>query len=374
MKLSLAFILCIPAALIGGPIYDVTDLGTLGGSTTAGHRINDLGQTVGSGTDLWGNLKALSGENSLGTLANNATAWDVNNSGTVAGIQYINGQAYAVTWDESGEHILAGAGSAALGINDLGQVTGMSGNGRAFLTTVGGGLLDIGLMGGGDWAAGRAVNESGQVAGYGTKNGMLKGFRWTEGGGFSTLGTLGGKNSYGMDINEAGVVAGHAQLASGYLHASIWTGLQAGDLGTLGGRNSYAYGINNDGAVVGYSQVANGVAHAFLYMDGVLYDLNDLLGDTVGWELTYAYGINDQGQIVGEGKYGGQTHAFRLDLQQALFSLNGLNDGGSDGCDTCEGPVVNSLGAAAVPEPSSWALGLVGLALGVGRRAWRRRN
>ena len=32
------------------------------------------------------------------------------------------------------------------------------------------------------------------------------------------------------------------------------------------------------------------------------------------------------------------------------------------------------LAIAALPEPSSWALGLVGLALGMGRRAWRRQN
>ena len=395
MKLSLAFILCtVPAALFGGPIFEITDLGALGGTTSAGHRINDQGQTVGSATDMWGNQHATSGGTTMSSIGRNAAAWDVNSSGRIVGVQYVNGRSYAATWDASGMQFLAGTGvgSAALGINDLGQITGMTGNGRAFLTDVNGGIRDMGVLIGGDWAAGRAINEFGQVAGYGTKGSSFRAFRWNEGSGYTELGTLGGRNSYGMDINDNGVVVGHAQNSSGYLRASIWTDTRAVELGTLGGRNSYGYGINKNGSVVGYSQVANGEVHAFLYQDGVLYDLNDLLANNTGWELRYAYGINNEGQIVGEGMYQGQMRAFRLDPRKLLSRLSSLTGGGSggfggesgggDGEEGEEGgsgggPVGFSTfsvetGATAVPEPSSWALGLAGLAMVALGRARRR--
>ena len=399
MKLLLSFLLCmVPAALMGGPVYDVTDLGALGGTTSAGHRINEQGQTVGAGTDRVGNQYALSGENSMTAITKDGAAWDVNRSGTIAGAKYVNGQSYAVTWDASGTHFLTGTGvgGAALGINDAGQVTGMTGEGRAFLTDFSGGVRDLGVMLGGDWAAGRAVNEFGQVAGYGTMGGAFLAFRWDEKGGYTALGTLGGRNSYGMGINDSGVVAGHAQTSSGYLHAAVWTNSRAQDIGTLGGHNSYAYGINYRGAVVGYSQVSNGDFHAFLFQDGVLYDLNDLLGNNTGWELRYAFGINNQGQIVGEGLYQGQVHAFRLDLQRVLSMLFSLSGGESDGSEDQGGSGNGPTGLngptgfngptgydgpsgfsgptnlTSVPEPSSWALGLAGLALGVARWARRR--
>jgi probable HAF family extracellular repeat protein len=85
------------------------------------------------------------------------------------------------------------------------------------------------------------------------------------------------------------------------------------DLGTLGG-SSYAYGINDSGTIVGYSWTPNGDhPHAFVYLNGVMIDLNSLIPSGAGWELLEAYGINNTGQIVGEGLWNGQAHAFRLD-------------------------------------------------------------
>ena len=199
MKLSPAFILCmLPGALIGGPVYQITDLGALGGTSTAGHRISERGQTVGAGTDRLGNEYALSGGNAITPIARDGAAWDVNQTGMIAGAKYIDGQSFAVTWDSTGAHFLmgTGAGGAALGINDAGQVTGMTGNGRAFLTDLNGGVRDLGVMLGGDWAAGRAINEFGQVAGYGTMNGAFRAFRW-DNGGYTALGTLGGRSEIG---------------------------------------------------------------------------------------------------------------------------------------------------------------------------------
>src|SRR5437660_7681384 len=85
------------------------------------------------------------------------------------------------------------------------------------------------------------------------------------------------------------------------------------DLGTLGG-SSYAYGINDSGTIVGYSWTPNSDhPHAFVYLNGMMIDLNSLIPSGAGWELLEAYGINNGGQIVGEGLLNGQSHAFRLD-------------------------------------------------------------
>ena len=84
------------------------------------------------------------------------------------------------------------------------------------------------------------------------------------------------------------------------------------DIGTLGGTSSWAYGVNDHGQVVGESKVA-GEIHAFLYLDGVMRDLNDLIDPTSKWRLNKAVAINNAGQIVGTGRNpSGQEHGFLL--------------------------------------------------------------
>jgi MYXO-CTERM domain-containing protein len=284
----------------------------------------------------------------------------VNAAGEVAGVQYVNGASYATLWTAEGAKTLAGAGSAAMGINAGGQVTGMTASGHVLVSGANGeDVRDIGTVSGGLWSVGHAINDGGQVAGYGLVGGAFRGFRWSEDAGFSLLGTLGGMNSYGMAINDSGWVAGHTQTATGYLHAAVWTSTGAQSLGTLGGGNSFGYGINNSGWVVGYSMTSNGSTHAFLYADGVLYDLNSLLNAPAGWVLTHAYGINDSGQIVGEGMVDGQNRAFRLDLGSTATTYSLIPEEPT-------GPTVARRGVPAVtevPEPSPWAMVLTGLVL-----------
>ena len=70
------------------------------------------------------------------------------------------------------------------------------------------------------------------------------------------------------------------------------------DLGTLPGfQSSGAIGMNNNGQIVGYSQTASGAVHAFLYTDGEMKDLNELIDPSLALSLWDAEAINDNGQI-----------------------------------------------------------------------------
>jgi hypothetical protein len=74
--------------------------------------------------------------------------------------------------------------------------------------------------------------------------------------------------------------------------------------------------------VVGESLYFDGHAHyykAFIYMNGTMTNLNNLLPPDSHWSLTYANGINDAGQITGYGYNNGSTqpHAYVLTLDSA---------------------------------------------------------
>jgi len=108
------------------------------------------------------------------------------------------------------------------------------------------------------------------------------------------------------------------------------------DLGTLGGSLSVGRGINNAGQVAGYSNTSPGAYHAFLYSNGQMMDLNDLI-DAPGISLTSATAINDRGQIVANGT-------------------------------SSQIPALAAFLLTPIPEPGTWALlGLPLLVLLVGR-------
>ena len=198
--------------------------------------------------------------------------------------------------------------SEAYDINDSSQVVGVSNISdntyRAFLWEEGEGMLNLGTLPGGDFSSAYGINNNGQVIGFATEAGNNeRAFLWEAGTGMQSLGVLPGANaSYASDINDSGVVVGNSGRYEG---AFLWDkdeGIQS--LGTLGGTWSTAYGINNSGQVVGTSEKSNGPVVAYLWEDGVMQDLNDLIDPASGWDLIDAYAINDAGQILG---YGGRA-------------------------------------------------------------------
>ncbi len=205
--------------------------------------------------------------------------------------------------------------SSSTAVNDAGQVTGYAytttaaglAGYHAFLVTP----LDVDADGQLDWYSGaNGVNDL-----------------------MVDLGTLaGGTNSWGRDINNDGDVVGEADYVNSdgerYSRPFFWNGTTMTDLGTLRDNPDTGAGagsaINDGGVIVGWAEDDNRVRRAFIYEDGQMQDLNDLLylidsdGNTIvpNVTLSEARDINADGIIVGwgtlRGSNGESTRGFAL--------------------------------------------------------------
>ena len=304
-------LLLVSTLLTAGPLYQIADLGSLGGGNSAAFGINASGAAVGASRTVSGIDVAFRNNDALlnSLAATRSTAAAINDSGMIAGTVFGPSGAQAVLWSNGQASAIAGPGSYAMGVNNSGWATG-SAQGSAFRWN--GVALEILNLG--YWSAGYAINASGAIAGYAEITfGRFTAFLW-DGSNITLLPPVGGRSSYAMAVNDDGVVAGSSTNQAGYSRATMWQDGAARDLGTLGGVASFASGIDASGSVVGSSfDHSNSYTRAFLYQNGTMLDLNSLLLSPAGWLLTAAYGINGSGQIVGTGIYQGEYRAFRLD-------------------------------------------------------------
>ncbi|TQV80264.1 DUF3466 family protein [Aliikangiella coralliicola] len=135
-------------------------------------------------------------------------------------------------------------------------------------------------------------------------------------------------NSFPWAINNAGVIVGRAADAekTHFTAFSYDVATQSvTDLGVLNENSPFseAFDINNNNQIVGTStnSVFPTTNHAFIYEDGVMKDLNDLIDCKVdgsepiapaNWTLSEARAINDNGVIVGNGILDGVPKGFML--------------------------------------------------------------
>jgi len=287
-----------PDLTYSGFVYShgvMTEL-TLGGSNAEANHINHIGQVIGS----------------------SATPGDAAQQGFL----YSRGVMTPLS--------MGGALTIPSGINASGQVAGYGivGNDyeqtRAFLYSKGV-MTDLGTLPGGTIAASSAINDAGQIAGYASVSATptYHAFRY-DNGVMTDLGTLGGPNSFAVSINGAGLVIGYSDTANGggynKYHAFVSDGQQMTDLGTLGGAWSFASGINGAGQIVGSTALANGKEVPFLYENGAMHNVAELV---TGFDQVSSYiQLNELGQIAGTGLLDGKPHA---------FLLTWVPDGGSQG-------------------------------------------
>jgi probable HAF family extracellular repeat protein len=400
--------------------FRITDLGTLGGTTSHGDAMNASGQVTGFSTtagDAVGHAFLWDGTTmvDLGTLGTRSDGVAINASGQVTGFSLTRVGLTRVhhaflsngtTMQDLGT--IGGLSSFGRAINDAGQVTGeaqaASGHTHAFLWD-GTAMRDLGTLRG-EFSFGVAINASGQVTGSasvtpGTFAPDLHAFLWN-GTAMHDLGTLGGTNSAGVAINDSGQVTGASVTDDPdfQIHAFLWDGTTMVDLGTLGSWFSEGVAINASGQVTGRALTIDGEEHAFLWDGTTMLDL----GTVEGGSRSIGAAINASGQVTGVAETAaGAEHAFFWDAT-SMHDLNALIDladplepfvtlmGGVDindlgqilanGFDSRTGEehayLVFPVG---VPEPGTLALlglGLLGLAVAqrraVGTTVRRRRR
>ena len=179
----------------------------------------------------------------------------------------------AVVWGPQGNRIQElpilpeDNSSAATAINDRGQIVGISGDcddaiGSATAEMRSSGtterFTELPNLGGAEWNTPTAINENGDIAGFSDHEGdvITEAVLWTPAGSLQALGFL-------------------------YDDHSL----------------SEAFGINEHRQVVGLSCGAE--CRAFLWQDGTMLDLNELIAPDDSVLLTHGMDINDDGVITG---------------------------------------------------------------------------
>jgi probable HAF family extracellular repeat protein len=266
---GLIWLLLSCASVHAAPLYSVTDLGQF---WVRG--LNNSGQVVGAGVTA----------NNQGTYA-----YLYNSYGLEAGTVKNIGDTF----------------SSAAAINDSGQIIGQK-NDNPIMWSTSGSMISLG-GGPGSWnGTVTAINNSGQMAGWGWQDPSVAGSPYTatlwSNGQRINLGALPGASfSQATALNDLGQVAGWSYAAQEYQnnpihHAALWSNGQITDLGTMGGIASEANGINNAGQIVGFATFASGISHAFLYQDGFMTDLGKLLMPSANSSAT---AINASGEVIG---------------------------------------------------------------------------
>ncbi|MFM9956691.1 MAG: GC-type dockerin domain-anchored protein [Phycisphaerales bacterium] len=192
---------------------------------------------------------------------------------------------------------------------------------RAVLWPTGGGIINLGLLPGGDISYATGINSQGEVCGNSGDGSVLNNLAFfrdeANGSPLVDIGNLGFGWAFANDINDFSEIVGSSRGGGPFVEPFRWraaTQTMTG-LGSLRGETARASGTNNRGQVVGYDNRTGpgGGDLAFLVTPGQgMSDLNTLIASGSGWVLERANGVNNAGQIVGVGRLNGQTRGFLL--------------------------------------------------------------
>jgi probable HAF family extracellular repeat protein len=319
-------ILLVPAANAFGQGFNITQIGTLGGEQSLASGVNNRGDVVGSSFTA-GNLASHTFVYRKGVLRDLHPFVDsgfggsggINNSGQIAGwLTTAPGAAVAAFYGANGITVMGSLGgfwAVAEAVNNVGQLAGWSylpgnANTHAFLYSDGV-MTDIGLLGHASFASG--LNDFGVVVGgfIDDRGASTQHAFVYRDGVMSELDPFNGTNNLSMavGINNVGQVIGWGLVEDN------WRGfVEFNGAITELGSNYFPYSINESGQIVGdyCAGTSYCIEHPFLYTNGTLTDLNDLIPRNSGWELLTAFDINDRGQIVGHGIRDGKFRAYLL--------------------------------------------------------------
>ncbi len=366
-------------------VYDVTNLGTLGGATSFALDINNNRQvsgnslvvsdpgssgsllrpyrwTTGTMTNL-GTLPVVTGTSTnrfargfalndsgvvVGEYNNDASRSFVFSGGVISGLTRLAGDNdNGVAQDINNAGVIVGISSASNGSGGfVSRPTRWVNNGTAYVAS------DLGTVAGTATATGRAnaINQNNAVAGQSTNEAtpaVTQATLWNRST-ITSLGSLGDgtRFSQASGLNNNNVVVGSSSTGqtvgqligttstTGITRAFSWNAGAMTELapfnlftpantGATTNYHSVANDINDAGIVVGNSQrIFGAAAVATLWQNGIAIDLNTLIASGSGWTLLNAESINDAGDIVGFGTFGGNNRAFMLTVPEpATLSL-----------------------------------------------------
>lgn len=360
--------------------YRVTDLGTLGGTTSLAYGVNHAGVVDGVATVPDGNqhaflwhrghmtdLGTLGGPNSIAYWLNNrneATITSDTSTNDPLGEDFCGFGTHLIClgalWNDgtmTALPTLGGNNSVAFTLNDRGQIVGAAENKAQDSSCPAPQVLDFEAviwgpkpskirrlrpLPGDSVGFALGVNNRGQAVGASglCSNTPLVPLQvgphavlWDNGKPIN-LGSLGGSQiNTAAAINDRGEVIGGSDLSGDtVIHSFLWTkakGMQ--DLGTLSGDAISLGGwINNKTQVVGWSCDSSGNCRAYFWQNNVMTDLNSLIPAHSKLYLMFAYTITDAGDIVGQAldKSTGDLHAFLA--RPVRLQGSGANTGWKD--------------------------------------------
>ena len=196
-----------------------------------------------------------------------SAAFGINNLGVVVGrSDSSDGGTYAARWDglavQNLGWIPGSLYNVALGINSAGVAVGVS-NYQAVRWSSPGVLSVLAVPAGFTFSVATAVNDAGEIVGYGWDGLTYRALFWRSGGAVVVLPPLSsGSNAMANALNRSGNVVGWARDASFNVHAVFWRGPTAPieDLGVLAPYAlSMAAGINRRDEIVGVSVGGPGI-------------------------------------------------------------------------------------------------------------------
>ena len=234
--------------------------------------------------------------------------------------------------------------SDAYDINNKGVITGSSfgrgyilsnnvfsdvGDGRVHSINEGGQFSGTGAVQPTGWR----INESAVVVG---ESGSRQPFKNINGS-ITLLGSLAGIDGLGSanGINDFGQIVGWTQDANAGLRVKAFLVGTNGVMQNLGLIKDYtysdAYDINNQSQVVGSLGNSNWTGEAgFLWQNGTMYDLNDLVTNRDGWIIKRGNKINNLGWIAADGSKDGVGDRALLLIPDTANTSDYDGDGVSD--------------------------------------------